>query len=48
MSVKQQADNDKKKLINDIKKTKLYNDFIKIFPDAYLNEVILNKKDGDK
>ena len=32
MSLKQQADNDKKKLINDIKKTKLYNDFIKMFP----------------
>ena len=40
MSVKQQVDNDKKKLINDIKKTKLYNDFIKKFPDAYLNDVI--------
>ena len=48
MSVKQQADNDKKKLINDIKKTKLYNDFIKMFPDAYLDDVILNKKDDDK
>ncbi len=48
MSVKQQADNDKKKLINDIKKTKLYNDFIKMFPDAYLGDVILNKKDDDK
>ncbi len=48
MSLKQQADNDKKKLINDIKKTKLYNDFIKMFPDAYLDDVILNKKDDDK
>ena len=48
MSVKQQADNDKKKLINDIKKTKLYNDFIKMFPDAYLGDVTLNKKDDDK
>ena len=48
MSVKQQVDNDKKKLINDIKKTKLYNDFIKMFPDAYLDDVILNKKDEDK
>ena len=48
MSVKQQVDNDKKKLINDIKKTKLYNDFIKKFPDAYLNDVILDKKDEDK
>ncbi len=47
MSVKQQLDNDKKKLINDIKKTKLYNDFIKIFPDAYLRDVILDKKDED-
>ena len=48
MSVKQQADNDKKKLINDIKKTELYNDFIKMFPDAYLDDVILDKKDEDK
>ncbi len=48
MSVKQQADNDKKRLINDIKKTELYNDFIKMFPDAYLDDVILNKKDEDK
>ncbi len=48
MSVKQQADNDKKKLINDIKKTKLYNDLIKMFPDAYLDDVILNKKDDNK
>jgi len=48
MSVKQQADNDKKKLINDIKKTKLYNDFIKMFPDAYLDDVILNKNDDNK
>jgi hypothetical protein len=48
MSVKQQVDNDKKKLINDIKKTQLYNDFIKMFPDAYLDDVILNKKDEDK
>ena len=47
-SVKQQVDEDKKKLINDIKKTQLYNDFIKKFPDAYLNDVILNKKNGDK
>ena len=48
MSVKQQADNDKKKLINDIKKTELYNDFIKMFPDAYLDDVILDKKDENK
>jgi len=48
MSVKQQVDNDKKKLINDIKKTELYNDFIKMFPDAYLDDVILDKKDEDK
>ena len=48
MSVKQQVDNDKKKLINDIKKTQLYNDLIKMFPDAYLNDVILDKKDEDK
>ena len=48
MSVKQQADNDKKKLINDIKKTKLYNDLMKMFPDAYLDDVILNKKDDNK
>ena len=37
---KQRLDDDKKKLINDIKKTQLYNDFIKKFPDAYLNDVI--------
>ena len=48
MSVKQQVDNDKKKLINDIKKTELYNDFIKMFPDAYLDDVILDKKDENK
>ena len=48
ISVKQRVDNDKKKLIDDIKKTKLYNDFIKKFPDAYLNDVILDKKDEDK
>ena len=48
MSVKQQVENDKKKLINDIKKTQLYNDFIKMFPDACLDDVILNKKDEDK
>ena len=48
ISVKQQVDNDKKKLINDIKKTELYNDFIKMFPDAYLDDVILDKKDENK
>ena len=48
MSVKQKVDNDKKKLIDDIKKTELYNDFIKMFPDAYLDDVILDKKDEDK
>ena len=48
ISVKQQVDNDKKKLIDDIKKTKLYNDLLKKFPDAYLNDVILDKKDEDK
>ena len=48
ISVKQQVNDEKKKLINDIKKTQLYNDFIKKFPDAYLNNVILDKKDEDK
>ena len=48
ISVKQRLDDDKKKLINDIKKTRLYNDFKKKFPDAYLNDVILDKKDEDK
>jgi DNA polymerase-3 subunit gamma/tau len=48
MSIKQQADDDKKKLIDDIKKTQLYNDFIKKFPDAYLNDVIWDKKKEDK
>ena len=48
MSIKQQVDYDKKKLINDTKKTRFYNDFIKMFPDARLNEVILDKKDEDK
>ena len=48
ISVKQRLDDDKKKLINDIKNTRLYNDFKKKFPDAYLNDVILDKKDGDK
>ena len=48
MSIKQQADDDKKKLIDDIKKTQLYNDFIKKFPDAYLNDVVWDKKKEDK
>ena len=48
ISVKQRLDDDKKKLINDIKNTRLYNDFKKKFPDAYLNDVILDKKDEDK
>ena len=48
ISVKQRLDDDKKKLINDIKNTRLYNDFKKKFPDAYLNDVILDKKDKDK
>ena len=48
MSVKQQIDNNKKKLINDIKKTQIYNDFMKMFPDAYLDDVIFDKKDEDK
>ena len=48
ISVKQRLDDDKKKLINDIKKTRLYNDFKKKFPDAYLNDVILDKEDVDK
>ena len=48
MSVKQQVENDKKKLINDIKKTQLYNDFIRKFPDANLNDVILDKKNEDR
>ena len=38
----------KKKLINDIQNTRLYIDFKKKFPDAYLNDVILDKKDEDK
>jgi len=48
LSIKQQEDGEKKKLINDIKKTQLYNDFIKKFPDAYLNNVIPDKKGEDK
>ena len=48
ISVKQQVNDEKEKLINDIKKTQLYNDFIKKFPDAHLNNVILDKKDDDK
>ena len=48
LSIKQQEDSEKKKLINDIKKTQLYNDIIKTFPDANLNNVILNKEDEDK
>ena len=38
----------KKKLINDIKKTQLYNDLMKKFPDAYLNDVTVNKNDENK
>ena len=48
LSIKQQEDDEKKKLINDIKRTKLYNDFIKKFPDAYLNDVIRDEGDEDK
>ena len=48
LSIKQQEDDEKKKLINDIKRTKLYNDFIKKFPDAYLNDVIRVEGDEDK
>ena len=48
MSVKQRVDDNKQKLINDMKKTRLYNDFIKKFPDAFLNDVVLDKKDEDK
>ena len=48
LSIKQQEQDEKKKLINDIKKTRLYNDFIKKFPDAYLNDVITNERDEDK
>ncbi len=47
-SVKQQVYDDKKKLINDVKKTQLYDNFIKKFPDAHLNDVIFDKKDEDK
>ena len=48
LSIKQQEDDKKNQLIRDIKKTQLYNDFIKMFPDAYLDDVILDKKDEDK
>ena len=48
LSIKQQEDDEKKKLINDIKRTKLYNDFIKKFPDAYLNDVIRDEGDENK
>jgi len=48
LSVKQKDDDKKKKLINDIKKTQLYNDLMKKFPDAYLNDVIVNKNDENK
>ncbi len=37
----------KKKLFDDIKNTQLYSEFIKKFPDAYLNDVILDKKNDD-
>ena len=48
LSVKQKDDDKKKKLINDIKKTQLYNDLMKKFPDAYLNDVTVNKNDENK
>jgi len=48
LSVKQREYDEKRKLINDTKKTQLYNEFIKKFPDAYLNDVILDKRDKDK
>ena len=39
LSVKQRENDKNKKLIDDIKKTQLYNDLMKKFPDAYLNDV---------
>ncbi len=48
LSIKQQVDDEKKKLINDIKKTQMYNEFKKKFPDAYLNDVIVDEKNEDK
>ncbi len=48
LSIKQQGDDEKKKLINDIKKTQMYNDFLNKFPDAYLNDVIVGEKNDDK
>jgi len=48
LSIKQQGDDEKKKLIDDIKKTQMYNDFLNKFPDAYLNDVIVDEKNDDK
>ena len=48
LSIKQQEDDKKNQLIRDIKKTQLYNDFIKKFPDAHLNDVVINERDEDK
>ena len=48
LSIKQQEDDKKNQLIRDIKKTQLYNDFIKKFPDAHLNDVVTNERDEDK
>ena len=47
LSVKQRENDKNKKLIDDIKKTQLYNDFMKKFPDAYLNDVT-SYEDDDK
>ena len=47
LSVKQRENDKNKKLIDDIKKTQLYNDLMKKFPDAYLNDVT-SYEDDDK
>ena len=48
ITVKQKIDEKKKELINDIKKTQLYNNLMKKFPDACLKDVTINKNNEDK
>ena len=47
ISIKEKENNDKKKFIEEIKKTEMYEDVKKIFSDANLIEVKSNFKDED-
>ena len=47
MSIRDQIENKKIKLINDAKKTELYKKVLSKIPDANLTEVILDKPKDD-